>query len=355
MKKVFIIAEAGINHNGSYTLAKELIDIATKSGADAVKFQIYKTENYVSINASQANYQKRNGNPNESQFHLIKKYELSYHDHYRLSKYCKKKGIIYLATAFDLESLNFLVNKIRVKYLKIPSGEINNGLLLLHNSYKKKKIFLSTGMATLKEIEEALKVIAFGLLNKKSISKQNFEKAFKSKAGQILLKKYVTLLHCTSSYPAKFKDINLQAINTLSNTFNLNVGYSDHSRGILVPLLASNMGITVLEKHFTKSRKLAGPDHKASLEPRELVEMVNNIRSIPLISGKAKKFATKSEQNVKKVARRSIVASKDIKKGDIFNAYNIGVKRPEGGKSPMSYWNILGKKSKKNYNKDDFI
>ena len=355
MKKVFIIAEAGVNHNGSYILAKELIDIAKKSGADAIKFQIYKTENYVSINASQATYQKRNGNPNESQFHLIKKYELSYNDHYRLSKYCKRKGIIYLATAFDLESLHFLVNKIKVKYLKIPSGEINNGLLLLHNSYKKKKIFLSTGMATVKEIEDALKVIAFGLLGKKNISKRNFEKAYKSKAGQMLLKKYVTLLHCTSSYPAKFKDINLQAINTLSRTFKLNVGYSDHSSGILVPLLASNMGITVLEKHFTKSRKLAGPDHKASLEPWELVEMVKNIRSMPLIFGQAKKFTTKSEQNVKKVARRSIVALQVIKKGEIFNVNNIGVKRPEGGKSPMSYWDILGKKSKKNYNQDDFI
>jgi N-acetylneuraminate synthase len=351
MSQVYIIAEAGVNHNGSKEIAFQLIDAAKKAGADAVKFQTFKADNIVTKFAEKASYQKKTTASEKSQFDMLKKLELKYETFHELFDYCNKNGIEFLSTAFDLESLSFLVNDLRLKTLKIPSGEITNGPLLLEHAYTECNLILSTGMSTLVEIEDALSILAFGFINGNSSkinpSREAFQEAFLLEEGKRMLKERVTLLHCTTEYPAPMNEINLNAMLTMSNIFDLKVGYSDHSEGISVPTAATAIGAILIEKHFTLDKSLPGPDHSASLEPDELREMVDAIRAVELAMGNGKKQPMPSELKNRDIVRKSLVADQNIKKGEVFNEENLAIKRPGNGVNPMSYWDYLGKTSTK--------
>ncbi len=355
----YIIAEAGVNHNGDLDLAFQLVDVAVKAGADAVKFQTFKAENLVTKNALKADYQLQTTNAEESQFAMLKWLELSHDNHYELIKYCNKKGIDFLSSAFDLSSLNFLVNDLGLKTVKISSGEITNGPLLLAHAQTRCELIISTGMATLDEVEEALEVIAFGLMYGLDLherpSRDVFKQAYNSLAGQRLLKEKVTLLHCTTEYPAPLADINLRAMQTMQSTFGLKIGYSDHSEGITVPIAATVLGATLIEKHFTLDKALPGPDHKASLEPSELIDMITAIRSVEQVMGDGLKVPKSSELKNRETVRKSIIAACEIKKGDIFTEDNLVIKRPGIGRSPMIFWDILGEESQHDYIPDEVI
>lgn len=323
---VFIIAEAGVNHNGSLKMAKKMVDAAKSSGADAVKFQTFKTENLVTVNAPKASYQKITVSA-KSQFEMLKSLELSESNFVELFNYCKKKKIIFLSTPFDPESAEFLY-KLGVPLFKISSGELTNTPLLIQIARYKKPIILSTGMSTLREVEEAVKAI-YSTGNKKLI-----------------------LLHCTSNYPAKFQDVNLKAIETLRKVFKVSVGYSDHTEGIHVSIAAIAIGACVIEKHFTLDKNLQGPDHKSSLEPEELHEMVKNIRVLEKAMGSGVKVPAKSENEVKKISRKSVVASKDIEKGVRLTENMLVLKRPGIGIEPKYLNKIIGKRLRFNVEKD---
>jgi len=358
MSKVYIIAEAGVNHNGSSELAFQLIDAAVSAGADAVKFQTFKAETLVTKDAKKAVYQAQLTDPNESQYEMLKRLELDYQTHFKLLEYCKIKGIDFLSTAFDLESLNFIVNELNVKTLKIPSGEITNGPLLLANARTGCNLIISTGMATHEEVANALSVVSFGLIDKlKKLkpSKKAFKEAFMSLSGQLILKEKVTLLHATSQYPTLPEDVNLKGMTTMNKFFNLNVGYSDHTEGIMVPIMASTLGASIIEKHFTLDKSFPGPDHKASLDPSELKDMVVAIRSVSTIMGDGIKKPRDTELQNKDMVRKSIVAASSIKKGDFFSDKNIIIKRPGIGVSPFEYWELLGQMSQNNYEVDELI
>jgi N-acetylneuraminate synthase len=289
---------------------------------------------------------------------MLKKLELKNESYFDLESRCKEKKIDFLSTAFDLDSLNFLVSNFNLKYLKVPSGEITNGPFLLSHAVTGKNIILSTGMSTLQEIEKALSILAFGYLKKdkrKKISKRSFIDAFNSPEGKEMLKRKVIILHCTSDYPASIKEINLGAMETIRNKFNTKIGYSDHSEGFLASLSAAILGANVIEKHFTKNKYLNGPDHKASLNPKELKQMISLIREFEVLKGSDVKKPSKSEIKNLKIVRKSIVANENIKKGERFTEENLTFKRPGGGMSPMNLWKILGSKSKKDYKKDDII
>jgi len=348
MTPVYIIAEAGVNHNGNREMAFRLIDAAVEAGADAVKFQTFKAENVVTKNADKAEYQKQTTNRTETQLEMVKKLELPFGLHYELISYCQEKRIDFLSTAFDIESISFLVNKLELTTLKIPSGEITNGPLLLAYAKTGCDLILSTGMSTLGEIEEALGVLAFGQLNHKSSepSRNAFQQAYISSAGKKLLKEKVTLLHCTTEYPALPSDINLNAMQTIKNAFGLKTGYSDHSEGIVIPIAAVAIGATVIEKHFTLDKTLPGPDHKASLEPEELKVMVKAIRTVELSLGNKQKGPMLSELKNRSIARKSLVALENISQGEKFTEENITTKRPGDGISPMHYWDMVGKVAK---------
>jgi len=356
MNSIYIIAEAGVNHNGSSEKAFQLVDAAVNAGADAVKFQTFKTEKLVTKNAEKAEYQKKVYDTSESQFDMLKRLELSCEVHHQLTEYCAEKNISFLSTAFDIDSLRFLVDGLGLSTLKIPSGEITNGPLLLEHAMTGCDLILSTGMATLGEVEEALSVIAFGLLDSgDKPSRAAFQGAYFSKQGRALLKKKVTVLHCTTEYPAPVKEINLNAMNTMQQAFGLNVGYSDHSEGIVVPIAASAMGAAVIEKHFTLDKMLSGPDHKASLEPEELKDMVSAIRMVEQVMGCGIKGVMPSELKNRKVARKSLVAGELIGMGDQLTAQNVAIKRPGTGISPMEYWDILGGESTEKFQVDELI
>jgi N-acetylneuraminate synthase len=356
---VFIIAEAGVNHNGNRDLAFQLVDIALEAGADAVKFQTFKAENLVTKSAVKADYQKKTTNTDESQFSMLKRLELSHDTHQELIKYCNKKGIKFLSTAFDFDSLDFLVNNLSLNTLKIPSGEITNGPLLLAHAQTRCNLIISTGMATLGEIEEALGVIAFGLICGMDLherpSRNVFQQAYNSSDGQRFLKEKVTLLHCTTEYPAPLIDINLKAMQTMRSAFDLKVGYSDHSEGIAVPVAAIALGATLIEKHFTVDKTFPGPDHQASLEPSELIEMVVAIRSVEQAMGDGLKGPRPSELKNRSIARKSLVARTEIKKGDLFSEKNLTIKRPGIGVSPMDYWRMLSMEAQNDYNADEVV
>ena len=330
--RVLIIAEAGVNHNGSIRKAKKLIDIAENSGADIVKFQTFDPKELVTVNAQKPIYQKKNTSKNQTQYQMLRKLTLSQKMHKELFKYAKSKKIEFLSTAFDAKSLKMLI-KLGIKRIKIPSGEITNLPLLKFIAKQKLPVILSTGMSNIREVNEALKILTkFG----------------KSKSQ-------ITVLHCTSDYPAAIGDINLKAMQTLQKSLNLSVGYSDHSLGKDVAIAAVALGAKIIEKHFTISKKLYGPDHKASLEPKELELFVRSVRNIEIALGNGKKIATKNENKNKVYTRRSIVAIKGIQKGELFNYNNIGVKRPGKGISPMNIDKIIGKKSKYNFIADQEI
>mgnify|MGYP006411336343 FL=1 len=357
MKPVYIIAEAGVNHNGDRDSAFRLVDAAVNAGADAVKFQTFNTESMVTKNADKAEYQKQIECGFETQFEMLKRLEMSYDMHYEIVEYCKKKKIDFLSTAFDLHSLDFLVQHLKLKTLKISSGDITDGPLLLAYAKTGCNLILSTGMSTLGEIEDALSVLAFGLLNKTKtrLSKTSFQKARLSAEGQKLLKKKVAILHCTTEYPATPQEINLNAILTIYNAFGLKTGYSDHSKGIIVPIAATAIGARVIEKHFTLDRSQPGPDHKASLEPDELIAMVKGIRIVEKSMGNGLKGPTPSELKNKEIARKSLVAIKDIKKGEKLTGDNMTIKRPGSGISPMEYWDSIGNLAQSDIMKDSVI
>ena len=352
-----IIAEAGVNHNGDEKLAFELVDAAHQAGADIVKFQTFKAAKLVTRNAKQAEYQVENTNKKESQLAMLSRLELSYDFHIELVSYCEKLGIEFLSTAFDSESLSFLVNDLKLKKLKIPSGDLTNAPLVLEHARTECDLIVSTGMASLAEIETALGVIAFGLTAKEceKPSIEAFERAYFSKLGQQALKEKVTILHCTTEYPAPLWDINLKAMDTIANAFKLPVGYSDHSAGVNVPIAAVAREATIIEKHFTLDKNMDGPDHKASLDPNELKEMVKGIRDVELVLGDGLKGPRPSEVKNKLVARKSLIAEKTILKGEKFNEQNMSIKRPGNGQNPINYWTIIDKPSNSNYQSGDLI
>lgn len=352
-----IIAEAGVNHNGDEKLAFELVEAAHKSGADIVKFQTFKAKSLVTAQAQQAEYQITNTKKQESQLTMLSRLELSWKAHHGLVKHCQTLGIEFLSTAFDSESLNFLVNQLGIKRLKLPSGELTNAPLVLEHARTGCDIIVSTGMATLSEIEAALGVIAFGYTAQKEETPniEAFQRAYSSKAGQKALKEKVVILHCTTEYPAPMGEINLRAMDTLQQCFDLPAGYSDHSEGITIPVAAVARGAVIIEKHFTLDKNMEGPDHKASLEPDELTAMVAAIRQVEQALGNKIKAPTTSEIKNKSVARKSLVAAKDIAEGELFSTENLIIKRPGNGMSPYSYWNMLGKKATNKYLAGDLI
>lgn len=330
MNKVFIIAEAGVNHNGSIELAKRLIDVAVEAGVDAVKFQTFKASELVLKNAQKASYQKEHTSECESQYKMLKKLELSEEDHLELIEYCNQKGIMFLSTAFDLKSIN-LLNQLDMKFFKVPSGEITNIPYLKAIGKLGKKVILSTGMSNLEEIEQAVNVL------KESGSDR------------------ISVLHCNTEYPTPMEDVNLKAMLTIRDKFQTPVGYSDHTLGIEVPIAAVAMGATIIEKHFTLDHQMEGPDHKASLEPQELKQMVKAIRNIEKAMGDGIKKVSKSEIKNTDVVRKSIVASMFIKKGDVFSEQNLTTKRPGIGLSPLKWNEVIGTKATRDYEKDELI
>lgn len=334
MSHVLIIAEAGVNHNGSVETAKRMIDKAVEAGADVIKFQTFKSEKLVSKSAKQAEYQKKNiaNAENDSQLDMLKKLELTESDHNELMDYCAKKQIRFFSTAFDMESIDYL-HSLHVGLWKIPSGEITNYPYLKKIAQFGEPVILSTGMCEMEDVEAALKVLTDNGLNKDKIS----------------------ILHCNTEYPTPFKDVNLLAMNELKDRFGVRVGYSDHTKGIEVPIAAVALGAEIIEKHFTLDRNMEGPDHKASLEPDELTAMVSAIRNIELALGDGHKTISESERKNIAVARKSIVAAKNIKAGEVFNEFNLTVKRPGNGVSPMKWENVIGKVAKKDFQEDELI
>lgn len=354
--RVYIIAEAGVNHNGSLALAKQLVDVAAKAEADVVKFQTFHAEKVISKSAPKALYQTKTTDKSESQLEMVKKLELDEAAHLALIEHCRRRGIQFLSTPFDLDSVDLLANTLDLPRLKIPSGEITNGPLLLKAASTGKPVILSTGMSTLGEIETALGVLAYGYTQKASTpSLAAFQKAYYSEKGQRALQKNVVLLHCTTEYPAPFADVNLRAMDNLHTSFGLPVGLSDHTQGLAIPIAAVARGATVIEKHFTLDRNLPGPDQKASLEPAELKAMVQSIRQVEEALGSLLKIPATSEIKNKNIARKSIVAACNIKAGEIFTSANLTAKRPGAGLSPMLSWELLGKKAERDYQADEVI
>jgi N,N'-diacetyllegionaminate synthase len=331
--KTIIIAEAGVNHNGSLALAKELVDVAAEAGVDYVKFQTFKADKIASKTATKAEYQKNTTEKNESQFDMLKRLELSEENHFELIDYCKAKNIQFLSTPFDLDSIDFL-KSIGIKLGKIPSGEITNLPYLRKMAQSFEKLVMSTGMTSMDELKSSLNVLL-----KSGVSKEN-----------------ITILHCNTEYPTPFEDVNLKAMLYIGKKTGVKIGYSDHTLGIDVPIAAVALGATLIEKHFTLDNTMEGPDHRASLEPQELIAMVKSIRNVEKsLIGSGTKIPSASESKNKEIARKSILAATVIKKGDFFSETNLAVKRPGNGISPMKWDSVLGKKAKRDFAKDELI
>lgn len=350
----YIIAEAGVNHNGSLEMALSLVDAAAQAGADAVKFQSFKATQLVSRHAPKASYQKLTTDPAESQLEMIRKLELSLSDHDALLQHARKRGIKFLSTPFDTESLRLLTGRFGLETIKVSSGDLNNAPFLLEMSRVSKDIILSTGMATLADVEAALGVLAFGwgAVSNLQPSRAAFDQAFASALGQKVVRERVTLLHCTTEYPAPFDEVNLRAMSTLAQAFGVHVGYSDHTVGIHIPIAAAAMGAEVIEKHFTLDRKLPGPDHKASLEPSELRDMVVGIRDVERAIGDGVKRPTVSELKNRDVARKSLVVARPVCMGEPLD---LACKRPGKGLSPFDYWSWQGKPAGRDYAVDEVL
>jgi len=350
MKKTYIIAEAGVNHNGSLDRALDLVDAADKAGVDAVKFQTFKADRLVSTSAPKANYQKEITDKKESQFSMLRELELSRENHTKIVEHCAEQGIQFLSTPYDVRSLHFLVEEFGIPYVKVSSAEITNGPLLWHVAQVETPVILSTGMSVMGEIEDALSVLAFGYLkDRPPTSLQECKQVYASGEAQEQLKRRVQLLHCTSEYPAPIDTVNLRAMETLRSGFDLPVGYSDHTEGIEVPIAAVARGAEVIEKHFTLSRDLPGPDHHASLEPHELVSMVQSIRNVEQALGETRKHPVAAEWDNREAMRCSIVANRPIAAGEEFTEDDLAVKRPGTGITPMHYWNTVGSTADKAY------
>jgi N-acetylneuraminate synthase len=348
---VFIIAEAGVNHNGDLGLARQLVEVAAECGADAVKFQTFRAEQVISPKAPKAAYQVHTTGAGESQLEMVRKLELGESEHEALVEHARARGIAFLSTPFDLPSLRLLTGRFGLETIKIASGEITNAPLLLAIARAARRAILSTGMSTLAEVEAALGVLAFGFCAPADAApgREQFEPAFASESGQRALRGRVTLLHCTTEYPAPFAEVNLRAMDTMAAAFGLPVGYSDHTPGIHVSLAATARGAQVIEKHFTLDRNLPGPDHKASIEPDELRSMVRQIRDIEAALGDGIKRPSASEWSNRDVARRSLVAAKPIRTGEAFTEENVACMRPGTGLSPFVYWQIAGRIAERSY------
>ena len=330
MEKVYIIAEAGDNHNGDFNTALKLVDVAKRAGADCVKFQTFVTEEIISKYAEMAEYQKKNMGKEESQFEMVKRLELSFDEFRKIKEYCDRVGIQFLSTPFDLKSVDFL-NELGVPFFKIPSGEITNYPYLIKIAHTGKPVVMSTGMCEPDEILAAINVLE------------------KNGSGEI------TLLHCNTEYPTPLKDVNLYAMRTMKKMFGKKVGYSDHTKGIEVPVAAVALGACVIEKHFTLDKNMPGPDHKASLEPDELGRMVKNIRNIEIALGDGVKRVSESERKNIAIARKSIVARRNIQEGEILTEENLAVKRPGTGINPMQWMEVLGTRAVRDFKEDELI
>ena len=330
MEKVYIIAEAGDNHNGDFNTALKLVDVAKRAGADCVKFQTFVTEEIISKYAEMAEYQKKNTGKEESQFEMVKRLELSFDEFRKIKEYCDRVGIQFLSTPFDLKSVDFL-NELGVPFFKIPSGEITNYPYLIKIAHTGKPVVMSTGMWEPDEILAAINVLE------------------KNGSGEI------TLLHCNTEYPTPLKDVNLYAMRTMKKMFGKKVGYSDHTKGIEVPVAAVALGACVIEKHFTLDKNMPGPDHKASLEPDELGRMVKNIRNIEIALGDGVKRVSESERKNIAIARKSIVARRNIQEGEILTEENLAVKRPGTGINPMQWMEVLGTRAVRDFKEDELI
>lgn len=330
MEKVYIIAEAGDNHNGDFNTALKLVDVAKRAGADCVKFQTFVTEEIISKYAEMAEYQKKNTGKEESQFEMVKRLELSFDEFRKIKEYCDRVGIQFLSTPFDLKSVDFL-NELGVPFFKIPSGEIANYPYLIKIAHTGKPVVMSTGMCEPDEILAAINVLE------------------KNGSGEI------TLLHCNTEYPTPLKDVNLYAMRTMKKMFGKKVGYSDHTKGIEVPVAAVALGACVIEKHFTLDKNMPGPDHKASLEPDELGRMVKNIRNIEIALGDGVKRVSESERKNIAIARKSIVARRNIQEGEILTEENLAVKRPGTGINPMQWMEVLGTRAVRDFKEDELI
>lgn len=330
MSKIYIIAEAGVNHNGDINIAKRLVDAAVDAGADAVKFQTFKAQNLVCKNAGKAAYQLETTEQAETQYEMLKKLELTEKMHEELVPYCRERGIEFLSTPFDVESVDLLL-QYEIPLIKIPSGEITNYPYLKKIGKTGKKVILSTGMSTLDEVRDAVQIL----------KNEGTDK--------------IILLHCNTEYPTPMCDVNLLAMKTLQEELGLPVGYSDHTKGIEIPIAAAALGACVIEKHFTLDRTMEGPDHKASLEPQELMSMVRAIRNIEQALGTGEKKPVYAEIANKAVARKSIIAARPINKGEVFTVENITTKRPGNGISPMRWYEVLGKKAIRDFKEDELI
>ena len=352
----YVIAEAGVNHNGSLNTAKRLVDAAKKAGADAVKFQTFHAEDLVTATTPKAAYQLRNEKCGMKQLAMLKKLELTDQDHEVLCCYAKKRGIEFLSTPFDIRSLNFLV-KLGVKKIKISSGDLTHGPLLLAAARTELPVILSTGMATLKEIEDALAILSFGYSRRRrEIPELKTARVLlQRREVRALLARNVILLHCTTEYPAPLNEVNLRAMDVIRERFGCEVGLSDHSEGFVAAIAAVGRGAVVIEKHLTLDKKMQGPDHLASLEPREFAAMVRQIRVVEVMLGNANKEPTKSEMKNIPVARKTIVASRPIRQGESLTDKNMTFKRVGKGLSPMCFWDILGKKTKCSYEMDQKV
>lgn len=330
--KIFIIAEAGVNHNGSVSIAKKMIDAAAKAGADAVKFQTFRAEELATRRAPKAKYQQESEKLHETQYAMLKKMELSAHDHKELMRYCAARNIKFLSSPFDMESID-LLNSMGLAVFKIPSGEITNLPYLKKIGALRKKVILSTGMADFREVKKAVEILLSAGTSRRDI----------------------TVMHCTTEYPAPFKEANLRAIVTLKNKLKMRIGYSDHTEGVEAAIAASALGASVIEKHFTLDRCMAGPDHKASIEPDELEKFVKAIRNIELALGNGIKRSSASESRNRMIVRKSIVAKRPIRRGEAFTDDNIAAKRPSGGISPMNWKKVLGRTARKDFKRDEAI
>ncbi len=356
-RRTVIIAEAGVNHNGSCDLALALVHAAASAGADIVKFQSFRADRLATAEAVKASYQQATTGNAQSQLEMLRALELAEQDEQRIAAACEDAGITYMSTPFDTESATHLVERVGVKTLKVGSGDLTNAPLLLHLARFGLPIILSTGMATLAEVEQALGVIAFGYLRDRNArpAASEFTDILLDRRAWIELQSKVTLLHCTTEYPAEPHSINLRAMATLENAYGLPVGFSDHSRGIHVATAAVALGATVIEKHLTLDRSLPGPDHRASIEPDELAAMISAIRDVELALGDGRKVPASEEIPNRVVARRSLVTTRAIRGGERFTEDNLGVKRPGSGLSPVEYWTYLGQKASRDYAANELL
>jgi N-acetylneuraminate synthase len=357
MSAVLVIAEAGVNHNGSLERALRLTDAAAEAGADVVKFQTFRAREVISRKARKAAYQLATTDVDESQLEMVRKLELSEADHRALLARARERRIAFLSTPFDLPSVRFLADELALPTLKVASGEITNAPLLLEVARLKPRVIVSTGMATMPEVRSALGVLAFGYTAAADArpGRDAFEAAFAGAAGRAALGAKVSLLHCTTEYPAPPAEANLRAMTALGREFGLPVGLSDHTQGIHICVAAVALGARIIEKHFTLDRGLPGPDHAASLEPGELAEMVRVIRDVEAGLGDGVKRPSPTEAKNLPIARKSLVATQAIRAGEVFTPQNLGCKRPGEGRSPFDYWSVLGTKAERTYEEDDAI